>query len=213
MQDVTIYAGTAACGLVGGAGSGGSHINVTVIGGQVGVDVSQAQPAPTLVALTLVNQTGPAIRYTTPGRQTLSVVGATILRFDGSSGPAIEASAPLSIADTLIETASTRAAASRRRSASLGNVAVSSTGPTYLNNVFFRGFDTLVDTGTEDPVVPPRSASMWTRITELAVSAAFGPATAPIFVNGTAIDDSQVRAAMHTGHSLSVSSVLLTLRR
>jgi hypothetical protein len=105
------------------SGSGGSHINVTVVGGQVGVDVSQSQPAPTLVAFTLLDQTGPAILYGSPGRQTLSIVGATIRRFAGSIGPAVDAQLPLSIADSVFETTS---------GAIAGGVAVSSTGSTYV---------------------------------------------------------------------------------
>ena len=69
VQDVTIYAGSGLVGLDGGAGSGGSHINVTVIGGQIGARFNSSQPAPTVTGLTLINQTVAAIQYGHPGRQ------------------------------------------------------------------------------------------------------------------------------------------------
>jgi hypothetical protein len=64
----------------------------------------------------------------------------------------------------------------------------------YLNNVYFKGFATLVDTmsNTSDPLVPPGGANVWTRVAEFAASAPFDSATAPIFVNGTAISESQM---------------------
>jgi hypothetical protein len=179
VQDVTIFAGTAACGLVGGAGSGGSHINVTVLGGQIGIDVSQAQPAPTLVAVTLLLQLTSAIVYTHPGRQTLSIVGATIRQLPTATGPAILATAPLSVIDSVITTTAPAAQ----------TIAVTTTGATFMRNVHIKGFGILVDPGEQgsQPVRPMVSSSGWTTIRTLALSAPFGSATTPIFLNGSAV--------------------------
>ena len=53
VQDVTIYAGNGKVGLVGGAGSGGSHINVTVIGGDIGMYDTPPPPSPPLLFVLL----------------------------------------------------------------------------------------------------------------------------------------------------------------
>ena len=59
----------------GGAGSGGSHIKVTVIGGKAGVTLGEAQPSPAVSGLTLINQSVSAVVYETPGRQVHVVFG------------------------------------------------------------------------------------------------------------------------------------------
>lgn len=179
VQDVTIYAGTASCGLVGGAGSGGSHINVTVIGGQVGIDVSQAQPSPTLVAVTLVDQLASAIVYSAPGRQTLSIVGATIQQLATATGPAVLSSNPISIADSIITTTAPSA------------TALTSSGSTYLRNVYLTGFKTLVDSGPNGSTILPTS-SQWTCVRSLALGKpGFQSAITPVFWNGTQVPGSE----------------------
>lgn len=85
VQDCTIDATHGHTGLEGGAGSGGSHANVTVIGGRIGVDLRESQPAPTLTAFTLIGQTETAILCET--RQTLTAVGMRIEK--DTAGPAI----------------------------------------------------------------------------------------------------------------------------
>lgn len=85
IQDVTIDATHGYCGLEGGAGSGGSHAGVTVIGGRIGVDLRQTQPAPTITGFTLIGQTDTAVLYS--GRQSLAAVG---LRIESdTTGPVI----------------------------------------------------------------------------------------------------------------------------
>jgi hypothetical protein len=85
VQDCTIDATHGYCGLEGGAGSGGSHTNVTVIGGRIGMDMRQTQPAPTLTGCTLIGQTETAL--ISSSRQALCAVG---LRVETeTSGPAI----------------------------------------------------------------------------------------------------------------------------
>lgn len=85
IQDVTIDATHGYCGLEGGAGSGGSHVGVTVIGGRIGADLRQTQPAPTITGFTLIGQTETALLYS--GRQSLAAVG---LRIESdTAGPVI----------------------------------------------------------------------------------------------------------------------------
>jgi hypothetical protein len=73
IQSVTIFARDAFAGLMGGAGSGGSHIAVTVIGGRFGVDYRGAQPASTIAGFKLINQSCAGVLYC--GLMSLSVVG------------------------------------------------------------------------------------------------------------------------------------------
>lgn len=73
VADTTVFARDAFAGLSGGPGSGGSSMNVTVIGGRYGIDYGESQPAATVVGFTLVNQTCAAVMYC--GLMTLSVVG------------------------------------------------------------------------------------------------------------------------------------------
>ena len=76
IEDVTVWAEDAAAGISGGAGGGGSHANVRVVGGRFGLDLRAAQPAPTVTAATLSNQTCSSILYI--GRGPLTLVGARI---------------------------------------------------------------------------------------------------------------------------------------
>ncbi|HUT95546.1 MAG TPA: hypothetical protein VMY37_39185 [Thermoguttaceae bacterium] len=85
VQDCTIDATHGYCGLEGGAGSGGSHANVTVIGGRIGMNMRQTQPAPTLTGCTLIGQTETALIASS--RQTLCAVGLRVET--DTSGPAI----------------------------------------------------------------------------------------------------------------------------
>ena len=122
IQDVVIRSVDAAIGLQGGAGSGGSHINVRVEGGVVGMDLSTAQPSPTLTGATLINQTGSALVYNSPGRQTLSVTGLSVVRAAGAMGPAVSSTAEgISLVDCVLEDPS-----------GTGSVAVSATGSLFM---------------------------------------------------------------------------------
>lgn len=104
IQDVTVRCVDCAVGIQGGAGSGGSHINVRVEGGKLGLDLSMSQPSPTVTGVTLINQTVTAISYGKPGRQTLSVTGAHIQLAPTATGPAISVTAQaISIVDSVIE--------------------------------------------------------------------------------------------------------------
>lgn len=125
-------------GLSGGCGSGGAHADVTVIGGRVGLDLSSSQPAPTIVGMTLVDQSEAALVY--GGRQALSAVGLRI-RSSRSAGPLISVpsntawhAGHLALVDSRIEF----------DGGFDGNVAISSPRPLYAKDVFFRGARTLL---------------------------------------------------------------------
>jgi len=85
IQECTINATHGLKGLEGGAGSGGSHDDIKIIGGEIGLDLRDTQPVPTIIGITLVGQRKTAILY--QGRQTLCAVGVKII-FNGK-GPAI----------------------------------------------------------------------------------------------------------------------------
>ena len=63
-------------GARGGAGSGGAHHGVTVIGGRYGLDLRDAQPVSTITRATLLNQTCATLLC--EGYESLSAVGVTI---------------------------------------------------------------------------------------------------------------------------------------
>jgi hypothetical protein len=86
VQDCRIDATHGLVGLEGGCGSGGSHAGITIIGGKIGMDLRETQPAPTITGITLVNQRETAILY--GGRQTLCAVGIRVL--SESTGPVIK---------------------------------------------------------------------------------------------------------------------------
>lgn len=86
VQDCTIDATGALTGLEGGCGSGGSHANIKIIGGRIGLDLRQTQPTPTITGITLVNQAETAIIY--GGRQALCAVGIQIR--SNTTGPLIK---------------------------------------------------------------------------------------------------------------------------
>eukprot|EP01043_Picozoa_sp_COSAG02_P029316 COSAG02_NODE_1819_length_10773_cov_6.699550_1_plen_639_part_00 len=91
IQDTTITVGSGYAGISGGAGAGGSHEMVTVIGGQVGLDYTVTLNCPTITGATLINQSRAAIVYN--GLEAASAVGLTIKIPSGSSAVALEVSA------------------------------------------------------------------------------------------------------------------------
>ena len=90
IQDCTIDATHGLTGVEGGAGSGGGHHNITVIGGKIGFDLRETQPASTISGITLIHPAETAIFYS--GRQALSAVGIKIV--SKSSGPLIRVTNP-----------------------------------------------------------------------------------------------------------------------
>ena len=136
VQDCTIDATHGYCGLEGGAGSGGSHANVTVIGGRIGMDMRQTQPAPTLTGCTLIGQTETALICSS--RQALCAVG---LRVETeTSGPAIVTKklwgahhGQLCLVDSQVIFRNPGK-----------NTAIEAESILYLNNVYVRAAETLV---------------------------------------------------------------------
>lgn len=202
IQDVTVRCADCAVGIQGGAGSGGSHINVRVEGGKLGLDLSMSQPSPTVTGVTLVNQTVTAISYGTPGRQTLSLTGAHIQLAATASGPAISVTAQaISIVDSVIE-------AGHEQQVGI-SMAVGSN--IFMQDVFMRGFGVhvVLPDGSVLPTTKHASNS-WSHAKLLAAGrqqpqrtdttdnlsdamlakAAVAPKyTSPVFKNGAPIDD------------------------
>lgn len=85
IQESVIDVSNGLVGVAGGCGSGGSHADITVIGGKVGLDLRETQPAPTITGITLIGQKEAAIVY--EGRQALSAVGIKIV--SSHQGPVI----------------------------------------------------------------------------------------------------------------------------
>ena len=189
VQDCTIDATHGYCGLEGGAGSGGSHANVTVIGGRIGMDMRQTQPAPTLTGCTLIGQTETALICSS--RQALCAVG---LRIETeTSGPAIITEkqwgahhGQLCLIDSQII----------MRNAGK-NTAIEAASSLYLSNVYISDAETLV----RQPDRPALRAGEpgWVRIKEYAGGVAESFRTrkydnrtfvypAPIFVDGKRLE-------------------------
>ena len=76
IQDITVDATHGLKGLEAGAGSGGSHHRITVIGGDIGADYTEAQPAPTVSGFRFIGQRKHAIVYS--GMETLCLVGCSM---------------------------------------------------------------------------------------------------------------------------------------
>jgi len=158
VQDSTIDATHGYCGLEGGAGSGGSHANVTVIGGRIGVDLRQTQPASTITGFTLIGQTETALLCA--GRQAVCAVGLRI-EMEGP-GPAIVTRpgwaahhGQLCLVDSSIDF-----------SRSGGNTAIDAESSLYLENVYVRGAGTLIrQTGKPETTA---AAQGWTHVSQYA---------------------------------------------
>lgn len=84
-QDCTLDVQHGYTGLLGGSGSGGGHANITVVGGAIGADLRNCQPAAVTVGLTLRGQTQTALLLGSLGSLTLAGLD---IDFDGT-GPAI----------------------------------------------------------------------------------------------------------------------------
>lgn len=76
LEDVAVYLADGLVGVVGGAGSGGAHHGITVVGGRYGMDLRYSQPAGSMSGITLTNQTCGAFPY--EGFESLTAVGVRI---------------------------------------------------------------------------------------------------------------------------------------
>ncbi|MCS6859404.1 MAG: glycoside hydrolase family 55 protein [Abditibacteriales bacterium] len=173
-----------AVGLSGGCGSGGGHFNVQVTGGRIGLDLTDAQPAPTIAGVTLLDQSEAAILY--KGRQTLTAVGCEV-RSARSAGPLIRSGGAMSLLDTTIDFPVERDT----------NVAIVTSGTLYLRNVFVRGARTLVQarSGERSMTLLSSPRSGWVRVRQYAraqhVSTPYFHAPSqnyyshPVYVNGS----------------------------
>ncbi len=133
IHDVTIYAHGAYCGLYGTAAGGGTHIDVTVHGGRVGIDATrEITVAPTLTGVTLIGQTETAILTAT--KNTLTLVGCRIV--SETEGPLIKSQSParynFNSFITVIDTEF------RFKKKSGKNTVLSVSGGVYLKNVYVK---------------------------------------------------------------------------
>eukprot|EP00730_Choanoeca_flexa_P019543 TRINITY_DN9551_c0_g1_i1.p1 TRINITY_DN9551_c0_g1~~TRINITY_DN9551_c0_g1_i1.p1 ORF type:complete len:795 (+),score=134.21 TRINITY_DN9551_c0_g1_i1:141-2387(+) len=204
LENVTIFAGDGLSGLFGAAGSGGSHHGVTVVGGRVGLDYRQAQPAPSSAAIRLVNQSCAGIVYS--GLQTLTLVGINISShsaFATAGYRPIYAGTPLPSAmfnDTdspcylpalkdwqrggpAYSGQITITDAILQAPENIQAEAISTSSNIVLQNVYFKGFATaaqLVQIGASFPL--PCNASQWCQVKTLIKA----QPSAPDFVEGHA---------------------------
>ena len=158
VQDCTIDATHGLTGLEGGAGSGGSHANVTVLGGRIGLDLRETQPAPTVCGVTLIGQTDAAILYA--GRQALAAVGVKIV--SRAEGPLVRATAPT----WAVHNGQVCLVDSEIVCESPDTVVLSSERSVYLNNVYVQGAARIA--ANPDGSKLPGNPTGWTRVREYA---------------------------------------------
>ena len=194
VQDSRIDATHGLTGLEGGAGSGGGHHGITILGGRYGLDLRQTQPAPTISGITLVGQTEAAILCA--GRQTLSAVGVRIE--SDAPGPLIRCDGPrwgphngqLCLVDSRVECTHPEA------------TVVASSRSVYLNNVYVRGAGTVFR--GSDGVRLEGQPDGWLRVDEFAHG--IDPPEwkglayrSPVYLDGERRTEDLVRAAPCTG--------------
>jgi len=157
IQNCTIDARGAFCGIAGGAGSGGSHVGISVIGGRYGFDLRGTQPAATVTGVTLLDQEESAIICS--GRQATTIVGFRIRH--RSHGPVVLAKqnwihqGQMNLIDGVVES-----------DGPASTVLLDTTAAAYLNNVFVRGIGALV----RSPVGEVKTlGSGWSHVQEVAV--------------------------------------------
>jgi fibronectin type 3 domain-containing protein len=172
VMDSVINATNAQAGLRGGSGSGGSHADITVKGGNIGLWLDESQPSPTISGITLSEQTGPAIYY--GGVSTLTAVGVNI---QATSSPAIMvvpasavgrplARSPISLIDSQISFTSPgdNVAINSRGS----NSSRSGSSSVYVNNLFVSNVSKVLSSSDGTVIQPGNSNPGWYRINELA---------------------------------------------
>jgi hypothetical protein len=161
IQDSTIDATHGFSGIEGGAGSGGSHVGVTVIGGRYGLDLrdERSNMVPTLTGITLIGQTEAAILTNS---QTLVAVGVKIVSKAAgpliviSNGQGMPCDGQMCLVDSEIVF----------EKPSAKNVAITSWRSLYLNNVFVKNAAKLV--ANPDGSELAANPSGWMRIGEYA---------------------------------------------
>lgn len=170
IQDVKISANAGFAGIVGGAGSGGSNFGVEIVGGKYGIDYHFTQPMPVIAGFKFSEQRSSAILYS--GQGPLTAVGIEITVPPGRTNAqdaAIYVNAPnvkngqISLIDSRIEFLGAAAVAG-------SNVAINSNRPVYLQNVYVKGEDKVVNIrGLAGRVYPYAiTGTGWKRIGEYA---------------------------------------------
>ena len=119
IQDCTIYNEHGHTGMRGAAGSGGSHHNLTIIGGKIGIDTrgwppefpedgAGTQPTPVLAHITLIGQTEAALVHKSRGpligvgwRIQSKITGPLIVNYKNHERAPFDSS--LCLVDSLIE--------------------------------------------------------------------------------------------------------------
>lgn len=166
VQDCTLDATHGHTGLEGASGTGGSHANVTVIGGRIGLDLTESRPGATVTGITLEGQTETALVYR--GIEALCAVGLRII--SSVPGPAIVCrasarnvlSGQLSLVDCRIDLHAPDA------------TAVASNSALYLSNVYVRGAARIVHNADGSGL--PGDPGAWMRVAEYA----HGPKLPPV---------------------------------
>ena len=129
IQSSTIDVTNGYVGIEGAAGSGGSFGDIKIIGGKIGLDLRETQPAPTIFGVTLINQAQVAILYR--GRQSLCAVGIKII--SNTNGPVIQGLFSKNPHEGQICLIDSEIVFEKS-----GEIGVSAARSLYLNNVFFE---------------------------------------------------------------------------
>jgi len=158
IEECTIDVTYGLTGIEGGIGSGGSVAGITVIGGKIGLDLRETQPATTITGITLIKQTETAILY--EGRQSLCAVGIRIISATGgplvktlaAGGKPAQGQACLIDSEIVFEVP--------------GGIAISAAKSLYLNNVYVKGASKAVFNPDGSQI--PGNLNGWVRIIEYA---------------------------------------------
>ena len=158
IQDSTIDVTHGHTGIQGGAGSGGSHAGITIVGGRIGLDLRDSQPAPTIAGITLTGQTEAAIICNT--LQSLSAVGVKII--SRARGPVVVGASP----DSSPQRGQMCFIDSQIVFEKPGGTGFSSVRALYLNNVYAKNAAAVVK--NPDGSELPGNPDGWLRVGEYA---------------------------------------------
>jgi hypothetical protein len=163
VADVTVTAspGAFAC-FAGLNGAGGLHANIRCVGARYGLYIDDSQPVPAAVGATLLNQSVSAVLYA--GQETLSLVGAVIVRPPGATGPAISTRTPhgMSIVDSTI----TCAPGAQGPAA----LAIDTTASLFLRDVYILGCQQAVPPLGGGAALPGPPPGAWLHVAQLAAA-------------------------------------------
>lgn len=198
VQDCVLNVTHGHTGLDGGNGSGGGDAGVTVIGGRIGLDLRESQPAATITGMTLINQTEAAILNSAT---VLSAVGLKII--SRAAGPLIVnranydltppktvATGPISLIDSEINLAGRPGGEA---------IALSSDRSVYLQNVYVRGVTKIVD-NLDGSELAGDSSGGWTHVKTYAHGAPPEPYRgyqyeAPVYLDGVRSEEDVIDVA------------------